>query len=82
VTITVTLKPRSQKTGVEVSGDGLLVRVKALPVEGRANAEALHAIANAFGVPKSNVCLVSGARSRTKRFRIRDPARLPAGLST
>lgn len=81
VTVTVTLKPRSRKTGIEVSSDGLLIRVKALPVEGRANAEALSAIADAFGVPKSSVSLVSGARSRIKRFRIRDPARMPAGLS-
>jgi uncharacterized protein YggU (UPF0235/DUF167 family) len=69
VVITVRVTPRSQP-GIEARGDTLLIRVAAPPVEGRATEEARRALAHAVGVPPSRVALVSGGRSRTKRFRI------------
>lgn len=47
-------------------GDVLCVRVAALPVAGRANATLERLLAEALGVPKSAVRVVSGARGREK----------------
>src|SRR5271157_2726848 len=51
-------------------GDALAVRVAAPPIEGRANAASLELVADLLGVRKSQVELVSGERSRMKRFRV------------
>jgi hypothetical protein len=52
-------------------GESLKIRVAAPPVEGRANDAAIALLAEALEVPARDVELVSGARSRVKRFRIR-----------
>ena len=67
VLVTVAVRPRS-KPGIEVGPDAVLIRVAAPPIEGRATEEARRALARAARVPPSLVTLVSGARSRTKRF--------------
>ena len=46
--------------------DALVVRVTARAVEGQATEAALAAVAEAFGVRRRHVTLVSGATSRTK----------------
>jgi uncharacterized protein (TIGR00251 family) len=51
-------------------GTSLKVRVAAPPVDGRANVAAAALIAETLGVKESDVELVSGQRSRLKRFRI------------
>jgi len=48
----------------------LLVRLAAAPVDGAANAELIDLIARALHVPKRDVTIVSGERSRKKRVRI------------
>jgi len=78
--VTATLKPNSRQAAVVGDGPALRVSVKSPPVDGRANAEAAALIARAFGVPKSRVVLAKGARSRSKRFEITDPVRIPAGF--
>ncbi|HKF92605.1 MAG TPA: DUF167 family protein [Acidimicrobiia bacterium] len=50
-------------------GDSLKLRVAA-PPDGRANAAAVGLIAAALGVKERDVELVSGERSRLKRFRV------------
>jgi uncharacterized protein len=52
-------------------GTSLKVRVAAPPVDGRANEAAVALIAETLGVKEGGVELVSGQRSRLKRFRIR-----------
>lgn len=47
-------------------GELLRVRVTAPPVEGRANAALERLLADALGVPRSAVRVVSGARGREK----------------
>jgi uncharacterized protein YggU (UPF0235/DUF167 family) len=49
----------------------LRIRVSAPPVDGRATEAARVAVADALGVAPTAVDLVSGERSRLKRFRIR-----------
>jgi uncharacterized protein len=51
-------------------GTSLKVRVAAPPVDGRANVGAAALIAETLGVKEGDVELVSGQRSRLKRFRI------------
>jgi uncharacterized protein len=51
-------------------GDALKVRVAAPPVEGRANEAARALLAEALGVPETDVELTSGQSSRSKRFRL------------
>lgn len=51
-------------------GDSLKVKVAAPPEGGRANEAVAELLASTLGVPASNVALVSGAASRSKRFRI------------
>ena len=51
-------------------GDRVKIRLAAPPVDGAANDELVRFVAEAFGVPKRNVEIVSGATSRQKRVRI------------
>jgi uncharacterized protein (TIGR00251 family) len=51
-------------------GDALKVRVAAPPVEGRANEAARRLVSEALGVSESDVELISGQSSRTKRVRL------------
>jgi uncharacterized protein len=51
-------------------GSTLRVRVAAPPIDGRANEAVIGVLAEAFGVPRSAVSLVSGAAGRDKLFRI------------
>ena len=69
--IRVRVTPRSSRD--EVIGwqdDELRVRVRAAPVDGRANDALCRVIAKQAGVPPSTVEVVSGATARTKTVRI------------
>lgn len=48
-------------------GGRLKVRLAAPPVEGRANAALVEFLAGYFGVPKRNVRIAAGLKSRRKR---------------
>jgi uncharacterized protein (TIGR00251 family) len=70
-TITVRLTPRSSRD--QIVGwreESLLVRVKAPPVDGRANDALLKLIAEALELPSTALTLVSGHTARNKRVRI------------
>ena len=72
VLIDVHVIPRARKS--EIAGtrsEALLVRLNAPPVDGAANSELVDLLAAAFGVPKRDVSIVSGERSRAKRVRIK-----------
>jgi uncharacterized protein (TIGR00251 family) len=60
---------RTEVTGLH--GDALRIRVAAPALEDRANAALIEFIAEKLGVPKRDVTLVGGARSREKRLEIR-----------
>ena len=59
---------RTQITGRH--GNALKVRVAVPPEHGRANAALTTVLADAFGLPANAVELVSGDKSRSKRFRL------------
>ena len=76
VTVTVRLTPKGGRDaieGAETLADGtavLKVRVRALPMDGEANAALGRVLARALGVPPSRVEIVGGATSRVKRVKI------------
>lgn len=78
--IQVHAQPGARRTEVAgLHGDALKIRVQAPALEDRANAALAEFIADALGVARRNVSLVSGAKSRDKRFEVRgcaDPSRL------
>jgi uncharacterized protein YggU (UPF0235/DUF167 family) len=69
--VTVRVIPRSARTSVELDERGIVVRVTAVPEDGRATEAARRALAEALGVPASATLLTRGARSRTKVFEVR-----------
>ena len=63
--------PRAGRSGFGGLRDGaLLVRLAAAPVDGAANDELVALIAKALRVPKRDITIVAGERSRSKRIRI------------
>jgi len=72
-TIQVKVKPNARACGLEKQSDGCwLARVKAPPIDGKANIELLTLIARHFGVRKTQVSIKSGASGRLKLVRIED----------
>lgn len=59
-------KARAVRVGGAWADGSLLVEVQAAAVDGKANAAVVAALADAFGVARSAVTIVTGARSRTK----------------
>ena len=51
-------------------GERIKLRLAAPPVEGKANAALIEFLAEYFGVPRRNVSIVSGVKSRAKRVAI------------
>lgn len=75
-------QPGAKRTEVAgVHGEALKIRVAAPALEDRANAALIEFLAQRFGVAKRDVTLVSGAKSREKRFEIRGSVVDPAGLA-
>lgn len=70
--VTVHVTPRSGRTAVEATTQGVVVRVRAAPEGGKATDEARRALAAALDVPATSVSLRGGARSRTKVFEVDD----------
>jgi len=79
--LSIHAQPGAKRTEVAgLHGEALKIRVKAPALEDRANEALAEFIAARLGVARRDVALVSGARSREKRFTVRgagvDPARL------
>jgi uncharacterized protein len=71
VILAVRVIPRARRAGAAGMRDGaLLVRLNAPPVDGAANAELIALLADALGVARSAVTIVTGQRGRSKRVRI------------
>lgn len=69
--ITLRVKPRGRKNGIEGVRDGLLLlSVTAAPTDGEANAAVVATLAKALQLSKSSVELIRGHKSREKTIRI------------
>lgn len=72
-TIQIKVKPNSRESLLEPQADGTwLARVKAPPVDGKANAAVIELIAEHFGVRKAQVTIKSGASGRLKLVQIEE----------
>jgi len=64
--IQVKVKPNSKTDEVSREGDSFIVKVKQPPKEGKANQAVIKLLADHFGVPQSQVRILSGFKSRNK----------------
>ena len=72
-TIVVKVKPNARQSRIEQLADGSWAAdLKSPPVDGKANAELIALVAEAFGCPKSAVTIKSGGASRIKRVTVPD----------
>jgi uncharacterized protein (TIGR00251 family) len=69
--IAIRVIPRSPRTRVDgMRGDAFLVRLAAPPVEGAANDALVAFLAGHLDLPRRNIRIVSGDKSRDKRVAI------------
>jgi uncharacterized protein (TIGR00251 family) len=71
VDLEIRVIPRAGRSGFGGLRDGaLLIRLAAAPVDGAANDELIALLAKTLRIPRRNITITSGERSRTKRIRI------------
>lgn len=71
VELSVFCQPKAARSAlIGMHGGALKAKVKAPPVEGRANQALLELLAGALAVPRGRLTLVSGEQSRNKRVRV------------
>ena len=76
--LTLHIQPGAKKTEIAgLHGDALKIRLAAPPVDGKANAELVRLLAEAFGVPRRQVAILRGETSRDKLVRVDAPVRRP-----
>jgi len=51
-------------------GDAILIRLNAPPVDGAANEALIAFLSDVLGVPRRDISLVAGEKSRDKRVRV------------
>ena len=67
----IKVKPNSKKDEVIVESDGSIrVRIKAQPIEGKANKYLIAYMAEYFGLPKSSISLLKGETNQFKTLEI------------
>jgi len=72
-TLQLKVKPGSREESLIEQPDGSwIARVKAPPVDGKANAAVIELVARHFGVRKAQVTIRSGLSGRMKRVQIED----------
>jgi uncharacterized protein (TIGR00251 family) len=64
--IQVKVKPNSRTEELSLEGDSFIVKVKEPPKEGKANQAVIKLLAEYFGVPQSQVRILSGFKSKNK----------------
>jgi hypothetical protein len=70
-TIQVKVKPNARASGLEQQADGTwLAKIKAQPIDGKANEELVRLVADRFGLRKAQVSIRSGASGRMKLVQI------------
>lgn len=75
VVLSIHAQPQARRTEVVgLHGESLKVRVAAPALESRANEALIAFVAERFGVPRRDVRLLSGEKSREKRLEVRSAA--------
>ena len=78
--LTLKVQPRAQRdafVGPDPEDTHYRVRIQAPPVDGKGNQGLRRFIADAFGVPPSQVEIIGGEHARYKRVRILRPRTFP-----
>ncbi|MBF0407231.1 MAG: YggU family protein [Candidatus Riflebacteria bacterium] len=71
IILSVHVVPRSSKNEIsELLGENCKIKIKAPPVDGKANKEIVEFLAKAFSVPKKAVIILGGESSKSKRIQI------------
>ena len=71
VVFSVRVIPRASRPGPAGTRNGaFLIKLAAPPVEGAANAELIELLSGLLDIPKRNITIVGGERSRTKRVQV------------
>ena len=68
--ITVQIKPNSKNSKVEEKNGLYVVRVKASPIENKANLELINILSEYFKISKQNIKIISGLTSKKKTISI------------
>ena len=77
----VRVQPRADRDEIAgLHGNQLKIRLRAPPVDGKANASLVRLVARLCGVARKDVEIISGTSGRDKRVRIEAPRSLPDGV--
>jgi len=72
VIVNLYVQPGAKRTEVVgFHGDELKIRLTSQPIDGRANDALLKFVAKTFDVPRRNVALIRGGKSRHKKLQLR-----------
>ena len=75
-TLELHVQPGAKRTEVTgMHGERIKIRLAAPPADGRANAALIEFLAEAFGVARRDVTILSGMKSRDKRVLIEGDAK-------
>lgn len=78
MTLNLHVQPKAGKDEwAGLHGDRLKLRVKAAPIDGKANQQLIMFVADQFGVSKSACKLITGESGREKRVAITSPKKFP-----
>lgn len=70
--IRVKVVPRSSRNQIVCGAEGVYrIKLSAAPIEGKANVALRHLLSKRLRVPKRNIEIISGERSRLKSIRIK-----------
>jgi uncharacterized protein (TIGR00251 family) len=72
VIIRVNVKPNSKIEELTHEGDDFTIRVKEPAREGKANQAVIKLLARHFGIPRSQVRILSGLKSRNKVIEVKE----------
>ena len=76
IIVKVIVQPRSSRNGIAgLHNDAVKIRLTAPPIEGAANKQCAEFLARSLKVPKSNVEIIHGHRSRAKKVLVRSVSR-------
>jgi uncharacterized protein (TIGR00251 family) len=79
LTLNLHVQPKASKDEWSgLHGDRLKLRIKAAPIDGKANQHLIAFIANEFAVTKSACKFISGESGREKRIANSSPNKLPS----
>jgi uncharacterized protein (TIGR00251 family) len=70
--IQVKVKPGSRTQKVTQAGESFIIKVKEPPKEGKANQAVIKLLAEHFGVPQSQIKILSGFRTKNKVVEVQE----------